>query len=187
MAIPVEIGPADPIRNFRYAVTIDSVNGYATGAVCGFMKVSGLKQAVAEIDYREGNYKFGVTVKKTPGLVKYDDVAFSRGWSPDSQELLKWTQNIAGVPANDIVTQATLDGQEGSSDAGYKGTIRIDVYDKGDVSSGEVSPRIARTVTLLRAWPKEISTNELNAAGNEVWIQNLVVAHEGIHWGKKLG
>ncbi|MEM2900394.1 MAG: phage tail protein [Thermoplasmata archaeon] len=173
----------DPYRNFRYSVTITPTD--ATGAPnnsndikAGFSKISGIKQAADEILYREGNYSFGITHRKIPGIVKYDDVTFSRGFSKDSDQLIQWSQKVSGVITADA-DGITTDGKKE-----YRATITINIYDKGSpIDTAADSNKAVRTITLFRAWPRQIEISGFEGKGSDVIIKNMVVAHEGVHWG----
>jgi len=104
------------------------------------------------IDYREGGDRS--FVRKLPGLTRFGNVTLKRGVST-SLELFNWhLQVVRGQIANARrnVTIVVLD------DAGQ------------DVARFQVSD----------AWPTKYDPGDLNATGNEVFIESLELANEGI-------
>ena len=104
------------------------------------------------IDYREGGDRSHV--RKLPGLTKFGNVTLKRGVST-SLELFNWhLQVVRGEIANARrnVTIVVID------DAGQ------------DVARFQVSA----------AWPTKYDPGDLNARGNEVFIESLELANEGI-------
>jgi phage tail-like protein len=146
--------PKDPYRNFKFEVEI---LGFVRA---GFQKVTGLKHSIESIDYREGGEN--ETVRKLPGQSTYDDITFERGTSDDT-DFIDWM--------NEIFNLDRTEGNQGDDE-----TIRrkIVVYLK--------DMRGARRVkwTIYRAWPKEISDGDLDGTANDVHIETMIVANEGV-------
>lgn len=147
---------SDPYRNFKFEVEVD---GFIRA---GFSKVSGLKHTVESIEYREGGEN--ETARKLPGQSKFDDVTFERGSSKDN-DFVNWIQLIFN-----------LDGAEGNQDnaVGDGFRKRVVVYLK-DKSGTRV-----KKWTIQQAWPNEKGTGDLDASGNDVLIDTMVLANEGI-------
>jgi phage tail-like protein len=118
----------------------------------GFSEVFIEPTTTEVIDYREGGDRSHV--RKLPGLTKFGNVTLKRGVST-SLELFNWhLQVVRGEIANARrnVTIVVLD------DAGQ------------DVARFQVSD----------AWPTKYDPGDLNARGNEVFIESLELANEGI-------
>ena len=118
----------------------------------GFSEVFIEPTTTEVIDYREGGDRSHV--RKLPGLTKFGNVTLKRGVST-SLELFNWhLQVVRGQIANARrnVTIVVLD------DAGQ------------DVARFQVSA----------AWPTKYNPGDLNARGNEVFIESLELANEGI-------
>jgi phage tail-like protein len=104
------------------------------------------------IEYREGSDPSHV--RKLPGLTKFGNVTLKRGISA-SLELFNWhLQVVRGQIAN------------------ARRTVVIVVLDEAgqDVARFQVSD----------AWPTKYDPGDLNAKGNEVFIESLELANEGI-------
>ena len=104
------------------------------------------------IDYREGTEP--THVRKLPGLTKYGNITLKRGVT-DSQVIWQWHKDI-------------LDGKIGQK----RKTVSITVIDEGGLDK-------ARFV-VSEAWPTKYDPSDLNAKGNEVFIELLELVNEGI-------
>jgi phage tail-like protein len=93
-------------------------------------------------------------VRKLPGLRKYGDITLKRGVT-NSLELWNWFASVGQGP-----------------DAAARRNVTIVILD--DAGADE-----ARFV-VSQAWPAKIEAADLCAAGNEVVIETLVLANEGI-------
>ena len=143
----------DPYRNFKFEV---EVAGFTRA---GFSMVEGLNQSIEIVEYREGGEN--ETPRKMPGQSTYENLSLARGMSDDS-DFLDWIQQLFN-----------LDNTEGIQDAGdYRKTITIYLKNK----SGE---RVKKWVAY-RAWPAEKQNSSLDAQGNDVMIETLILAHEGL-------
>lgn len=151
------MAPRDPYRAFRFVV---EVGGFARA---GFSRVSGLEHDVEVIEYREGaNID---TVHKLPGLSSFSDVTFERGMTQDT-DFSDWIQTIFD-----------FDAAEGAvSEEGWRRTVIVYQLDmeRTRVKSWEI----------LNAWPRKVSTGDLDATANEVTMETLVLACEGIRQRK---
>ena len=120
--------------------------------VAGFSEVAIGATTTEAIDYREGNEP--LRVRKLPGITKYGNVSLKRGVT-DTRELFDWHQQI-------------VQGQINSS----RRNVVIVVL-------GEAGDDRARFV-VSNAWPTKYDPSDLNAKGNEVFIECLELANEGI-------
>ena len=119
--------------------------------VAAFAEVSGLDFEVDVIEYRDGNDKES-TVRKIPGLRKYGNVILKRGVIA-SDEFWEW------------IVQA-LDGPVA------KRNCTISILD-------EENQPVVRW-GCVNAWPCKYEGPALNATGNEVAIETVELAHEGL-------
>jgi phage tail-like protein len=76
----------DPYGQFNFQVKIDGI------IVAGFNEVSGLTTDTNIIEYREGSDNVG-TVRKLPGLRKYNNIVLKRGWTTDNK-LWTWRKSV---------------------------------------------------------------------------------------------
>jgi len=164
--MPINTTVQDPYHNFRFVVDIGG--GRLAG---GFTKASGLKESSDEILYREGNYAFGITHKKVPGIVKYDDVVLTRGAS-DNMDLVNWRRQVAGCDGSDVVK----DGR--SADYGYRTSVTVFLLERGDPATP------GRRAKIWRAWPRGVEWSPLEGKGSDILIESMTIAHEGIEWGQ---
>jgi phage tail-like protein len=116
----------------------------------GFREVSGLDMSQDAIEYREGTDPFHV--RKLPGVVKYSNITLKSGMT-DDWELWEWKQDAAN-----------------GKDARRNGSIVM--------MDGEGSEVLRWN--FEGAWPTQWSGPSLNASGNEVAIETLVLAVERV-------
>ncbi len=146
------MAPRNPYRNFRFEVEI---NGFVHA---GFQKVTGLKHTIQVIDYREGGDN--EVMRKLPGQSTFDPVTFERGMSNNS-DFVDWIEEIFNLD--------NLDGQP-SSDFRKK----VVVYGKN-----KAGVRVKKWV-IHQGWPSERGVGDLDATGNDVLIETLVLQNEGV-------
>ena len=120
-------------------------------AIAAFSEVQIGATTTDVIDYREGTDP--THVRKLSGLTRYGNVTLKRGMT-DSRELSDWHRQI-------------VTGQPGS-----RRQVAIVVQDEtgADQARFEVS----------EAWPIRYEVGALDAKGNEVLIELLELANEGI-------
>lgn len=118
--------------------------------VAGFSECSGLVAETAVIEYREGSDKVGV--RKIPGLTRYANITLKRGLSA-SRDLWQWHRAVA---------TGTVERRSG----------RIVVLDE-DRNPGP-------SFRFVEGWPAKYEGPRLKATGNEVAIETLEIAHEGL-------
>ena len=116
----------------------------------GFQEASGLDSSIDVIEHREGG---STTTKiKLPGLTKYANIVLKRGITDDTQ-LLDWHQQCV---AGNVVRK--------------NGSIVLQ-----DRAGNEVM-----RWNFLNAWPSKWSGSTLTAAGNDVAVETLELAHESL-------
>jgi len=116
----------------------------------GFHQVSGLDVTIDVVEHREGGEN--TTTRKLPGLTKHGNLQLRRGMTTD-MTLHNWhRRNVEGATERHNASVIVLDR------AG-KEVARWDFY---------------------RAWPTKYQGPEFNAEGNDVAIELLEIAHEGL-------
>jgi phage tail-like protein len=121
------------------------------GDELGFSEVEVPSGEIEVIEYREGADRVN-TARKLPGLAKYPNVTLKRGIT-GSTDLFEWWKSVRdGQVVRRNVTITLLDEQR---QAVYRWLLRS-------------------------AWPVKIEGPTLNASGNEVAIETLELAHEGL-------
>lgn len=125
--------------------------GDSAGAV-NFSEVSGLTLESEPIEYRGGADQ-SLTVRKIPGLRKYGNVSLKRGIMAADNGFWEWWNTIqSGTVQRRTVTIALLDEEHNP----------------------------AMSWEIQGAWPVKIEGPGLNATGNEVAVETLEFAHEGM-------
>jgi phage tail-like protein len=119
----------------------------------GFSEVSGLSVENQPIEYRDGLMSAKTLPLKRPGLRKAGNISLKRGIVAANNELYSWFNNF-GEPN---VTRRTL-------------VITL-LNDEGN-------PVFVWTIS--EAWPVKCEGPGLKASGNEIAIETLELAHEGI-------
>ncbi|WP_299204975.1 phage tail protein [uncultured Tateyamaria sp.] len=117
-----------------------------------FQEVSGLDVESQPIEYRAGNSKVFSTIKM-PGLRKTGNLTLKKGVFTRGQTFWDW---FSGIKMNTIKRQ----------------DLTISLRD------GSGTPTMAWRV--MNAFPTKITGTDLKAEGNEVAIDSVEIAHEGI-------
>lgn len=120
----------------------------------GFSEVAIGDASNDPIEYREGNEI--TTVRKLKGLNKYGNITLKWGLT-DSIELANWHRMV-------------VDDATALSAARKTVVIRIQDESGADKAAYEIT----------RAWPTKYNPTDLNGKGNEVAIESLELANEGI-------
>jgi len=134
----------DPYSAFNFLVEIDGVT------VAGFSECSGLTTETDVIEYRNGSED--ITVRKLPGLKKFTNINFKRGFT-DSRELWEWRTKV-------------MDG-------------RTERQSGSIVLLNEARDPVLRW-NFREGWPTKWSGPTLNAKNNEVAIEELEIAVESL-------
>ena len=116
----------------------------------GFSECSGFGSTVEVIEYREGGDP--ISVRKLPGRVEFPDITLKWGLT-DSRELYDWHLSVV---------KGQIQRKNGS----------IIVLDDSGVEKVRWN--------FLNAWPTKWEGPNLNAKGNDVAIETLVISCEHI-------
>ena len=119
--------------------------------IAAFCEVSGLVSETEVIEYRNGSDKLN-TVRKLPGLTKYANIVLKRGITQDNQ-LWLWRKAIE---------QGTPDRRSGA-------IVLLD---------DEHNP--VRRWRFSEGWIAKLDGPDLNAKGNDIAIETIEIAHEGL-------
>ena len=122
------------------------------GTRIGFTEISGLEVEIEEIAYREGSSPEYHDLKM-PGRPKYPDITLKRGVFAGDNEFFAWmkTQKMNTIERRDL-------------------TISL--------LNEEHEPVVVWKVKS--AWPIKVQSTDLKADGNEVAIESMELAHEGL-------
>ncbi|MDR0657645.1 MAG: phage tail protein [Mediterranea sp.] len=117
-----------------------------------FQEVSGLDVEAQIIEYRHGNSPEFSTIKM-PGIKKFGNVTLKKGIFAKDNKFWDWFNKIK---MNTIERQS----------------VTISLLDEGG------NPTMVWT--LKNAWPTKITGTDMKSDGNEVAVETLEIAHEGL-------
>lgn len=120
--------------------------------VTSFQEVSGLDAQHQVIEYRAGDSK-SFTMLKMPGLSTFSNVVMKKAVFKSDNKFWDWYNQIR---MNTIKRE----------------TVTVNLLDE--------SGKPTMSWTLLNAWPCKITGTDLNAEGNEVAVESIEIAHEGL-------
>jgi len=123
------------------------------GAKMAFTEVSGLDVETEVIEYRDGTSpEFFKT--KMPGMQKFSNLTLKRGTFKGDNSFREWYNTIA-----------------------------LNKVDRRDVTISLLNEEHEPTVVwkVIKAWPVKVQATDLKADGNEVAIETLELAHEGLN------
>ena len=129
-----------------------SVDISGVGDDLPFQEVSGLDTETQIIEYRAGNSKLYSTIKM-PGIAKVGNVTLKKGVFVKDNKFFDWYSQIKMNTIKRI-------------------PITISLLDEGGAPT--------MVWTLSNAWPTKITGTDLKSDANEVAIETLEIAHEGI-------
>jgi phage tail-like protein len=118
--------------------------------VAGFSECSGLTTETNITEYRNGNED--ITVRKLPGLKKFNNISLKRGFT-DSKELWEWRKKV-------------MDGK----------TER----QSGSILLLNEAREPALRWNFREGWPSKWEGPTFNAKNNEVAIETMEIAVEGL-------
>lgn len=122
------------------------------GARIGFTEVSGLDVQIDPIEYREGASPEYAKIKM-PGMHKFSNITLKRGTFKGDNDFYKW---LSEIQLNKITRR----------------DVTIKLLDE------QHQPIVVWKV--MNAFPIKVQSTDLKADGNEVAIETLELAHEGL-------
>jgi phage tail-like protein len=123
------------------------------GTKIGFTEVTGLDHQIEAIEYREGS-SFTYSKTKMPGMHKFSNITLKRGTFEGDIEFHTWIKDVnlnKSEPRRTIVIKLLNERHE---------------------------PVI--TWQAANAFPLKYQASDLKADGNEVAIESIEIAHEGL-------
>jgi phage tail-like protein len=129
-----------------------SVDGHLNNMV--FREASGIGSESEIVEYKGSTKDDYHTIQAIPGRLKWQKINLKRGIT-DSMDAWNWRKlveqgNVDGARANGSVVMVDQNGAE-----------------------------VARW-NFVRAWPTKITGPSLNSSTNEVGVEELEIAHEGL-------
>jgi phage tail-like protein len=122
------------------------------GTRVGFSEVTGLTQENQAIEYRDGSFPEYSSIKM-PGLRKFSNITLKRGVIKADNEFFKWLS-----------------------------TIKLNTVERRDLVISLLNEKHEPVMTwkVQNAFPVKLEGPQLKALGNEVAIESIELAHEGL-------
>jgi phage tail-like protein len=122
------------------------------GTRIGFSEVTGLTQENQAIEYRDGSFPEFSSIKM-PGLRKFTNITLKRGVIKSDNDFVKWIS-----------------------------TVKMNTVERRDVVISLLNENRDPVMTwkALNAFPVKVEGPALKASGNEVAIETIELAHEGL-------
>jgi phage tail-like protein len=140
----------DPYAGHQFEIVINGISDDGTAVKGSFSECSGLEASMDPIEYRNGSEDF--TVRKIPGLKKFTNIVLKRGIIGD---LTLWNWILEGLNGTVHRTAGAI--------------ILLD----------EAKQEVMRW-QFKRGWPAKYTVAAFNAKNNEIAMETLEIAHEGL-------
>jgi len=140
----------DPYGGYNFEVIITGVSDDGTAVKGSFAECSGLEVEVPPIEYRNGPED--ITVRKIPGLKKFTNITLKRGIIGD---LAFWNWIVEAM----------------------NGKVR---RTEGSILLLDENRQEVMRWNFKRGWPCKWTGPGLNAKNNEIAMETLEIAHEGL-------
>ena len=127
-----------------------AITGIGKGV--GFSEASGLNIETQPIEYRDGASP-DFSVIKMPGMKKFSNITLKRGISKGNKEFMDWLKTISLNKVERRSIEIKLQDENGDPLVVWK---------------------------LANAWPVKVDGPSLKSTGNEVAIESIELAHEGL-------
>ncbi|MBL7813103.1 MAG: phage tail protein [Bacteroidetes bacterium] len=136
----------------KYPVSVFHFQVEWGGTRIGFTEVSGLSVELQTIDYREGVMpEYQVT--KMPGIPQYANIVLKRGMFRGDNEFFQWLN-----------------------------TVKLNSIERRDITISLLNEEHAPVAVwkVKNAFPSKVEGPTLNSTGNEVAVETIELAHEGL-------
>lgn len=122
------------------------------GANIGFTEISGLDVETEVIEYRDGASPEYIKTKM-PGMQKFGNITMKRGTFQGDNEFFDWWNTVA-----------------------------LNTIERRDLTISLLNENHEPVVVwkVKNAWPSKVAPTDLKSDGNEVAIESIEMAHEGI-------
>lgn len=121
------------------------------GMRAGFSEIGGLSTETDIVEYREGSED--ITMRKLPGKRKYANISLKRGFTPNGKDLWEWRKKV-------------IEGK----------TQRL----SGTITLLNEARQPALVWKFFEAWPNKWAGPAFNAKNNDVAIEEMELAVEGL-------
>ena len=122
------------------------------GKRIGFSEVTGLDIQLEPIEYREGSSPQFSKIKM-PGLQKFSNITLKRGTVANDKEFYTWMK-----------------------------TVSMNTIERRDLTISLLNENHEPVISwkVINAFPIKVQASDLKADGNEVAIETIEIAHEGL-------
>lgn len=122
------------------------------GTRIGFTEVTGLEVSTDVIEYRDGASPEYSKIKM-PGMQKFGNITLKRGTFAHDNEYFKWWNTVA-----------------------------LNTIERRDITISLLNETHEPVVVwkIKNAWPVKVQSTDLKGDGNEVAIETIEIAHEGL-------
>ncbi|MEQ9123322.1 MAG: phage tail protein [Alphaproteobacteria bacterium] len=122
------------------------------GARIGFTEISGLDVETEVIEYREGASP-EYNKQKIPGMQKFSNITMKRGVMQSDNDFFAWWNTVA-----------------------------LNTVERRDVTISLLNEAHEPVMVwkVKNAWPAKITSTDLKADGNEIAIETVELAHDGL-------
>jgi phage tail-like protein len=122
------------------------------GTRIGFTEVTGLEVSTDVIEYRDG-VSPDYSKIKMPGMQKYGNITLKRGTFQADNEYFNWWNTVA-----------------------------LNTIERRDITISLLNETHEPVIVwkIKNAWPVKVQSTDLKADGNEVAIETIELAHEGL-------
>jgi phage tail-like protein len=122
------------------------------GARIGFTEVSGLDVETEVIEYRDGALP-EFSKMKIPGMQKFANITLKRGVFASDNDYFNWWN-----------------------------TVSLNTIERRDVTVSLLNEAHEPVMVwkIKNAWPTKIASTDLKADGNEIAIESIELAHDGL-------
>ena len=140
----------DPYGSYNFIVEITGISSDGKAVKGSFSEVSGLDVEITPIEYRNGSED--ITTRKIPGLKKFTNLTLKRGVVGD---LAFWNWIVEGMSGR---------------------VHRVE----GSIALLDENRAEVQRWNFHRAWPCKYTGPSFNSKNNEIAMESLEIAHEGI-------
>jgi phage tail-like protein len=122
------------------------------GSKIGFTEVSGLDITTEVIEYREGSSPEYSKIKM-PGQRKFSNITLKRGTFKSDNEFYKWFN-----------------------------TVSLNTIERRNLTVALLNENHEPVIVwkIKNAWPTKVTPTDLKADGNDVAVESIELAHEGL-------
>ena len=122
------------------------------GKRIGFSEVTGLDIQIEAIEYREGSSPDFSKIKM-PGMQKFSNITLKRGTFTDDKDFYVWIK-----------------------------TVKMNTIERRDLTISLLNENHIPVINwkVINAFPIKVQASDLKADGNEVAIETIELAHEGL-------